>query len=423
MEEMKAFGSAGEELVEKLSGAREQLGLSLDAVSESTNIRKEFLESIEAGDLTLLPSVYVHVFLRKYARAVGIVEDDLIERCRREIGMPDAASFMQSDGSGVRDEELSGSRDADLQPASGSDGEEGAGGRLAEMVKSVATEGIRIPPAGVIGGGAALIALLLFAVLRSFQGSQETGPQDAGSALSGRPGGVDSAGVTDGEARAVQERFEKELEELSQSIREQKKTVQPVRKASPKKPVSGEEAPAADRKNTKVAKEPPLEPPAVPAQQEPDLKVATAAGAESLSEPREIAEEQAAAVKEDGNGIGESSGTEEREAVPADDLDGTATSPFEALPEVSPTLDRQRQPRYPALARDAGIGGKVFVTVLIGSDGKPLKARVTRRVPADQTVFDDAAIDAVMRSSYSPGMRGGDPVEAWLTVPIRFATR
>ncbi|ASQ90987.1 energy transducer TonB [Prosthecochloris sp. GSB1] len=88
--------------------------------------------------------------------------------------------------------------------------------------------------------------------------------------------------------------------------------------------------------------------------------------------------------------------------------------------ETMPAVLKQKKPRYPEIARQAGIEGKVFVSVLIGETGKALRVKIMKRVPADQTVFDDVAIESVMASTYSPGIQNGSPVKVWLTVPIRF---
>jgi protein TonB len=92
---------------------------------------------------------------------------------------------------------------------------------------------------------------------------------------------------------------------------------------------------------------------------------------------------------------------------------------FVACEKMPGFLD-QKKPNYPEMARTAGIEGKVFVSVLIAEDGRPIKAKVMKRVPADCNVFDDVAIRSVMDSRYYPGIQNGRPIKVWLTVPIRF---
>ncbi|MCF8215255.1 MAG: TonB family protein [Chlorobium sp.] len=104
---------------------------------------------------------------------------------------------------------------------------------------------------------------------------------------------------------------------------------------------------------------------------------------------------------------------------------GTGASVSDEVPmfvpcEKMPGFLDQKKPAYPEMARTAGIEGRVFVSVLIGEDGRPLKARVMKRVPADCTVFDAVAIKSVMESRYYPGIQNGSPIKVWFTVPIRF---
>jgi len=103
---------------------------------------------------------------------------------------------------------------------------------------------------------------------------------------------------------------------------------------------------------------------------------------------------------------------------------GSASSgdevPMFVVCEKMPGFLEQKKPLYPEMARIAGITGKVFVSVLIGENGRPIKAKVMKRVPADCEVFDAVAIKSVMESKYYPGIQNGSPVKVWFTVPIKF---
>ncbi len=88
--------------------------------------------------------------------------------------------------------------------------------------------------------------------------------------------------------------------------------------------------------------------------------------------------------------------------------------------EKMPGFLDQKKPAYPEMARTAGITGKVFVSVLIGEDGRPIKAKVMKRIPADCEIFDAVALKSVMESRYYPGIQNGSPIKVWFTVPIRF---
>jgi len=88
--------------------------------------------------------------------------------------------------------------------------------------------------------------------------------------------------------------------------------------------------------------------------------------------------------------------------------------------EKMPGFLDQKKPVYPEIARIAGITGKISVSVLIGEDGRPIKAKVMKRTPPDCDVFDEVALKSVMESKYYPGIQNGIPIKVWFTVPIRF---
>jgi transcriptional regulator with XRE-family HTH domain len=66
-------------LADRLRVARERAGLSIRDISESTKIRAGALEALERGNFDRLPGdFYVRAFLKAYARAVGLPEEDLL---------------------------------------------------------------------------------------------------------------------------------------------------------------------------------------------------------------------------------------------------------------------------------------------------------------------------------------------------------
>lgn len=89
---------------------------------------------------------------------------------------------------------------------------------------------------------------------------------------------------------------------------------------------------------------------------------------------------------------------------------------FQAV-EVQPTMVRQVQPEYPEIAKRAGITGKVFVKVLVDKTGKPKKAVI---VKTDSELFNQVAIDAAMRSAFSPALQNQHPIAVWIVLPYRF---
>lgn len=93
-------------------------------------------------------------------------------------------------------------------------------------------------------------------------------------------------------------------------------------------------------------------------------------------------------------------------------------------PSSGGDADRSPRPRaaiappYPRSAAIAGIEGWVEVEVVIRADGSVRQARVLRAEPA--RVFDDAALSAVRRWTWSPGTLAGRPVEQAVVQIIEF---
>lgn len=99
------------------------------------------------------------------------------------------------------------------------------------------------------------------------------------------------------------------------------------------------------------------------------------------------------------------------------------TNPPPPLPVIiNPRLDgRYRdlfQPSYPSDERLAGNSGRVVVRVLIGTDGR---VKDVQLVSAASTAFFEATRkQALSKWRFTPGTRDGTPVEAWLTMTVRF---
>jgi protein TonB len=98
--------------------------------------------------------------------------------------------------------------------------------------------------------------------------------------------------------------------------------------------------------------------------------------------------------------------------------------PYEFVPvEREPTLDMnelRRRLEYPELARRAGIQGKVYVRVLVGTDGKPKRYIVEH---SDNELLTEAAVKAVMSSTFTPAIQNGQPIAVWVSIPIDFRLR
>jgi Ca-activated chloride channel homolog len=90
--------------------------------------------------------------------------------------------------------------------------------------------------------------------------------------------------------------------------------------------------------------------------------------------------------------------------------------PVEQAPKVDLKI-LQKNIVYPELARRAGIEGKVLVRVLIDKTGSPTKHRIEY---SDNTMLEQPAVDAIMKSSFTPAIQKGNAVACWVTLPVVF---
>jgi len=78
----------------------------------------------------------------------------------------------------------------------------------------------------------------------------------------------------------------------------------------------------------------------------------------------------------------------------------------------------QKRVRYPELASENGIQGRVFITFVVETNGTVSGVTITRSV--DQ-LLDEAAKEAVAASpKWEPGMQRGRPVRVRYSIPIIF---
>ena len=93
-----------------------------------------------------------------------------------------------------------------------------------------------------------------------------------------------------------------------------------------------------------------------------------------------------------------------------------APMPFVAI-ESQPEVIYREPAVYPEIAKKTGLQGRVTVEVTIDTQGKPIQAKV---VKSDSDVFNNAAIEAVMKYSFKPAMMSTGPVTAKIMIPIVF---
>jgi protein TonB len=84
--------------------------------------------------------------------------------------------------------------------------------------------------------------------------------------------------------------------------------------------------------------------------------------------------------------------------------------------EVTPDQIKNVPPKFPELARRAGLEGDVFVQFVVGRDGRVRQATVLR----GHEIFRQAAVDAVLQWIYKPAIQNDKPVAVRMTVPVKF---
>jgi len=91
--------------------------------------------------------------------------------------------------------------------------------------------------------------------------------------------------------------------------------------------------------------------------------------------------------------------------------------------EPGPVLDRAPEalskvpPSYPQDAREQGVQGLVQLRALVCEHGHVVRTVVVTSVP----LLDESAREAASRWVFRPAERAGQPVAAWVDVPVRFS--
>ncbi len=84
--------------------------------------------------------------------------------------------------------------------------------------------------------------------------------------------------------------------------------------------------------------------------------------------------------------------------------------------EKKPEIIKKVTPKYPATAQKANITGRVFVTALVGKDGKVEQiGKIT-----GPKVFHEVARTAALQSEFTPAMQNDRPVKVWVSLPFTF---
>lgn len=88
--------------------------------------------------------------------------------------------------------------------------------------------------------------------------------------------------------------------------------------------------------------------------------------------------------------------------------------------EKAPQVVRQVVPEYPDMARRAGLEGVVWVKILVGKDGKPIKVAIAK---SNTEIFNEPSLEAARNFLFTPAVMNNGPVKVWVSVPFRFKLR
>lgn len=75
---------------------------------------------------------------------------------------------------------------------------------------------------------------------------------------------------------------------------------------------------------------------------------------------------------------------------------------------------------YPPEAKKLGIEKVVYIDVHVGEDGKIIEFQVPSKTTHG---FEEASCKYIKQWDFKPAIQDGQPVDAWVRVPIKFALK
>ncbi len=90
--------------------------------------------------------------------------------------------------------------------------------------------------------------------------------------------------------------------------------------------------------------------------------------------------------------------------------------------DKAPAIAKRIAPKYPELAKKAGIEGEVWVKIWVREDGKVETVEVQKRSGTD-IGFEEAVIEAAKQFEFEPAMMQGKPVAVWVAIPFHFSLK
>jgi TonB family protein len=80
-------------------------------------------------------------------------------------------------------------------------------------------------------------------------------------------------------------------------------------------------------------------------------------------------------------------------------------------------ITRQALATYPPIARMQRIQGSVIISALINENGQVIDTRI---LTTASSLLNDAAVNSVRRSTFTPGSKDGVRVKSWTPVRVDF---
>ncbi|HKJ70016.1 MAG TPA: M56 family metallopeptidase, partial [bacterium] len=100
-------------------------------------------------------------------------------------------------------------------------------------------------------------------------------------------------------------------------------------------------------------------------------------------------------------------------------LSGPKMVPYDKPPQlIGGIRSLQEAIQYPEVAKQAGVEGTVIVRTFIDKTGTVGEIKVIKGVP--KTGLNDAAVEAVRQTRWTPATQNGTPVGIWYSIPIAF---
>lgn len=86
--------------------------------------------------------------------------------------------------------------------------------------------------------------------------------------------------------------------------------------------------------------------------------------------------------------------------------------------EVKPQPIFQQKPRYPDLARRAGIEGQAVIKALVDIDGSVMEVQILKS--SGNQMLDEAALAAARQWKFSPAKQRDKFVRVYVSIPVNF---